>query len=266
MPPKVAWRLAPGWADGNFGDRGIPSWRAPVNAAKPSLILVPGLLCTEALWRAQVDGLADVARISVTAEHTRHTDIGAIAVSILAAAPERFALAGLSFGGYVAFEIMRRAPHRVERLALLNTTARADSDERRKLRRNYIKQAQIGRFLGITNRLVAQFVHPDRLADEALTDAVKGMAQDVGREGFIRQQTAIIGRPDSRRDLPDIACPTLVLVGRQDTLTPLARHEEIQAAISGAHLSVIEDCGHLSTMERPDEVNRAMRDWLTQEI
>lgn len=227
------------------------------------MILVPGLLCTAALWRAQVDGLADLAEISVTAEHSRHTDLGAIAVSILAAAPERFALAGLSFGGYIAFEIMRRAPHRVERLALLDTSAEADGDERRKLRRNYIKQAQTGRFLGVTDRLVSQFVHPERLADGDLIGAVKNMAQDVGRAGFIRQQTAIIGRPDSRRDLAHIDCPTLVLVGRQDALTPVARHEEIQAAIPGADLRVIENCGHLSTMERPDEVNQAMRDWLT---
>ncbi|MBT5895134.1 MAG: alpha/beta fold hydrolase, partial [Rhodospirillaceae bacterium] len=174
----------------------------------------------------------------------------------------RFALAGLSFGGYVAFEIMRRASHRVDRLALLDTTARDDDDDRRKLRRNYIKQAQVGRFLGMTDRLISQFIHPDRLADGNLVDAVKKMALDVGRDGFIRQQTAIIGRPDSRRDLGGIECPTLVLVGGQDALTPVARHEEIQAAIPGAELRVIEDCGHLSTMERPDEVNQAMREWL----
>jgi len=226
------------------------------------LILVPGLLCTDALWQAQVDGLGDVARITVTAEHTRHTDIGAIAGAILAAAPPRFALAGLSFGGYIAFEIMRRAPHRVERLALLDTTARADPEERRKLRRDLIKQAQIGRFLGVTDKLLPNFIHPDRLGDTALTDAVKNMALSVGRDGFIRQQTAIIGRPESYRDLGEIDCPTLVLVGRQDVLTPLAGHEEMQAAIPNAKLIVVEDSGHLPTMERPEAVNQAMRDWL----
>lgn len=209
-----------------------------------------------------MDGLRDAADISVTAEHTRHTDIGAIAGAILATAPERFALAGLSFGGYIAFEIMRRAPHRVDRLAVLDTTARDDDDDRRKLRRDFIQQAQIGRFIGMSDRLVRQFIHPDRLGDETLVTAVKQMALDVGRDGFVRQQTAIIGRPDSRRSLADIACPTLVLVGRQDALTPLAGHEEIQAAIPHAQLEVIEDCGHLSTMERPEAVNQAMRDWL----
>ncbi|MDA1100146.1 MAG: alpha/beta fold hydrolase [Proteobacteria bacterium] len=228
------------------------------------LILVPGLLCTDALWRAQLDGLADVARVSVTAEHTRHTDIGAIAGAILAAAPPRFALAGLSFGGYIAFEIMRRAPHRVDRLALLDTTANADSEARGRLRRVMIKQAQMGRFLGVTDRLLPQFIHSDRLGDQILVNRIKEMALSVGRDGFIRQQTAIIGRPDSRRDLAEIDCPTLVLVGRQDLLTPLTRHEEMQAAIPDARLSVIEQCGHLSTMERPDEVNQALRDWLAR--
>ena len=229
---------------------------------KIPLILIPGLLCTDALWQAQVDGLADVARVTVTAEHARHTDIGAIAGAILAAAPPRFALGGLSFGGYIAFEIMRRAPHRVVRLALFDTTAQPDPEERRKLRRDLIKQAQIGRFLGVTDKLLPNFIHPDRLGDTVLTDAVKNMALSVGRDGFVRQQTAIIGRTDSRRDLAEIDCPTLVLVGRQDVLTPLAGHEEMQAAIPGAELSVIEDSGHLPTMERPEAVNQAMRDWL----
>jgi pimeloyl-ACP methyl ester carboxylesterase len=233
-----------------------------MNAEKTPLILIPGVLCTDALWQAQLDGLEDAARVAVTAEHTRHTDIGAIAGAILAAAPPRFALAGLSFGGYIAFEIMRRAPHRVDRLALLDTTARPDPEERRKLRRDLIKQAQIGRFLGVTDKLLPDFIHPDRLADTVLTDAVKEMALKVGRDGFVRQQTAVIGRPDSRPDLPEIDCPTLVLVGRQDVLTPLAVHEEMQAAIPGSQLCVIEDSGHLPTMERPEAVNQAMRDWL----
>ncbi|MDP7547833.1 MAG: alpha/beta fold hydrolase [Alphaproteobacteria bacterium] len=235
-----------------------------MKATPRPLILVPGLLCTDALWRAQVDGLRDVARIAVTAEHTRHTDIGAIAAAILAAAPPRFALAGLSFGGYIAFEIMRRAAHRVDRLALLDTTAHGDPEARGRLRRELIKQAQVGRFLGVTGRLLPQFIHPDRLGDENLVNRIKEMALAVGRDGFIRQQTAIIGRPDSRRDLAGIDCPTLVLVGRQDLLTPLARHQEMQAAIPGAKLSVVEDCGHLSSMERPDEVNQALREWLAR--
>jgi pimeloyl-ACP methyl ester carboxylesterase len=226
------------------------------------LILVPGVLCNSALWQCQVDGLGDIADITVTEEHRRHTDIGAIAGAILASAPEKFALAGLSFGGYVAFEIMRRAPHRVDRLGLFDTTANPDTDERRTLRRNLIKQAQSGRFLGVTDRLLPNYIHPDRVGDPALVNAIKAMALDVGQDGFVRQQTAVIGRADNRRDLGDIECPTLILVGRQDVLTPLARHEEMHAAIATSNLCVIEDCGHLSTLERPEAVNQAMRDWL----
>ncbi|MDP6343124.1 MAG: alpha/beta fold hydrolase [Alphaproteobacteria bacterium] len=231
--------------------------------AKTQLILVPGLLCTSALWRAQLDGLADIAQMSVTDEHTRHTDIGDIAAAILAVAPDRFALAGLSFGGYIALEIMRRAPHRVDRLALLDTAAGIDDADRRKLRREFIEQTRLGRFLGVTDRLLPVLVHPDRLADRELVAAVKAMAVEVGQDGFLRQQTAIMGRPDSRPGLAEIDCPTLVLVGRQDALTPLDVHEEMAAAIVGARLVVIEDCGHLSTMERPEAVNQAMRAWLT---
>jgi len=233
-----------------------------VNDAKPALILVPGLLCTDVLWQAQLDGLADLADVRVTGEQTVHDNVAAIAAAILDKAPPRFALAGLSFGGYVCFEILRQAPERVARLALLDTSARADDDARRQQRQDLIELTQKGRFVGVTDRLLATFLHPDRLADASLTATVKEMALTVGRDGFVRQQRAIMGRPDSRADLPAFACPTLVLVGRQDTLTPLSLHEEIHAGIAGSELVVIEDCGHLAPMERPDEVTAAMRRWL----
>lgn len=229
---------------------------------KKPLILVPGLLCTEVLWRDQVADLADVAEIAVTDAHLRHDDIGAIAAEILAAAPPVFALAGLSFGGYVAFEIMRRAPGRVERLALLDTSARQDDPARLQQRRDMLELARKGSFRGMTDRLLPDFVHPDRLADTELMNDIKAMSQSVGAEAYFRQQTAIMGRPDSRPTLAAIRCPTLVLVGRQDSRTPLAMAEEIQAGIAGARLVVVEDCGHLATMERPAAVNAALRDWL----
>ena len=231
-------------------------------ATKTPLILIPGLLCTKILWRAQLTGLADVAAMTVTREHMRHDSVGAIAKAILAEAPERFALAGLSFGGYIAFEILRQAPERVLKLALLDTSARADTPEQMARRRELIELAGRGRFLGGTDRLLPLLIHPDRLTDEPLVAAIKEMAQEVGREGFVRQQVAIMGRPDSRGMLGTIRCPTLVLVGRQDAVTPLAVHEEMHAAIPGSRLVVIERCGHLSTMERPDEVNAALREWL----
>jgi pimeloyl-ACP methyl ester carboxylesterase len=116
----------------------------------------------------------------------------------------------------------------------------------------------------VTPRLLPVFLHPDRLSDKPLTDAVMAMTARVGKDAFLRQQRAIIGRIDNRPNLPAISCPTLVLCGREDQLTPLAGHEEIASLIPGARLEVIEECGHLSTMERPWEVSVALRQWLTE--
>ena len=231
---------------------------------KTPLVLMPGLLCDAALWRGQVEDLADIAQPWV-ADVTRDDSVTAMAARVLAAAPAAtFALAGLSMGGYVAQAIMRMAPERVARLALLDTAARADTPDQTARRRGLIDLAEKGEFQGVTPRLLPAFLHPDRLADKPLTDAVTAMAARVGKDAFLRQQRAIIGRPDSRPNLPAIRCPTLVLCGRQDQLTPLEWHEEIAALIPGARLEVIEVCGHLSTMERVWEVGVAMRQWLTE--
>ena len=232
--------------------------------AKTPLILLPGLLCDATLWRHQCDNLADIAAIRV-ADLTGHDSVGEMADTVLAAAPARFALAGLSMGGYVALEVMRRAPERVSRLALLDSSARADTPQQSGRRREFIALAGKGRFKGVTPRLLPLFIHPDRLGDGALTGAVTAMAEAVGKDAFVRQQRAVLGRPDGRADLARIACPTLVLCGRQDEPTPLKVHQEMAAAIPDARLVVIEDCGHLSTLERPEAVTLAMRQWLTEE-
>ena len=186
-----------------------------------------------------------------------------LAADILSEAPfERFALAGLSMGGYVALEMFRQARQRITRLALLDTSARADTPEQAQRRLGLIALAKRGRFMGVTDALLPLLVHPTRLEDEELVVAIKEMARNTGRESFIREEQAIMSRGDSRPLLAEITCPTLVLCGRQDQLTPLERHEEMAAAIRGARLEVIEDCGHLSTMERPVEVNAALQRWL----
>jgi pimeloyl-ACP methyl ester carboxylesterase len=230
-------------------------------ADRTPLLLLPGLLCDAALWQAQVEGLADIAE-GVVADLSRDESLAGMAERVLAAAPQRFALAGLSMGGYVALEIMRRAPERVRRLALLDTAARADTPEQTARRRGFIELAGKGEFKGITPRLLPVYLHPDHLGDAALTDAVLAMAQRIGRDAYLRQMTAIMGRPDSRPDLPAIAAPTLVLCGREDAATPLPLSQEIAALIPGAELAVIERCGHLSTMEQPNAVNAALRRWL----
>jgi pimeloyl-ACP methyl ester carboxylesterase len=224
-------------------------------------VLVPGLLCDERLWRHQADHLASVAE-PVFADVTRGSSVSEMARAVLEGAPERFSLAGLSMGGYVALEIMRAAPQRVVRLALLDTSARADSREQTQARRRLIHFAQSGRFDEVPRELLPRQVHPDNLGDERLVDTVLGMANAVGPEAFVRQEEAIIGRPDARGTLPSIACPTLVLCGREDALTPVYLHEEMASLIPGSRLRVIETCGHLSTLERPAEVTEALREWL----
>ncbi|MDJ0949546.1 MAG: alpha/beta fold hydrolase [Alphaproteobacteria bacterium] len=234
---------------------------APTRHARPALVLLPGLLCDAALWRAQSEGLADAAEIRV-ADLTTQESMAAMAETALSLVPGRFCLAGLSMGGYVALEVMRRAPDRVAKLALLATSARADSDAQLRRRRDLVALAEKGNFKGVTPRLLPLFLHPDRLADASLVGEVSAMAKRVGPDAFLRQQKAIMDRPDSRPGLARIGCPTLVLCGRQDGLTPLAWSEEIATGIPGACLEAIEDCGHLATMERPDQVNAALRAWL----
>jgi len=230
-------------------------------AAKPNLLLIPGLLCSPALWTEQVRALNDIADIGV-ADHTRHASLPEIAEAILAEAPPRFALAGLSMGGYIAYEIIRRAADRVTRLALLDTGARADAPERRPQRLRLIALAEQEGAVRAQQELLPLLIHTDRLRDKPLVDTVLQMAADTGLAAFKRQQTAIMARPDNRALLPTISCPTLVLVGREDALTPPSLAEEIAAGIPGARLEIIPECGHLSSLEQPEAVNRALRIWL----
>lgn len=228
------------------------------------LVLVPGLLCDAALWTPQTRWLADIADIAI-GDTLRDDSLAGMAKRILSAVPGRFALAGLSMGGYVCMEIMRQAPDRVMRLALLDTGSRADSPEQTKRRRGLLQLAELGKFKGVTPRLLPLLIHPDRQSDEALTATIMGMSARVGQDGFFRQQRAIMGRPDSRGDFKSYDLPVMVVCGREDALTPLGLHEEMAGLIVGARLCVIEECGHLSTLERPHAVTALMRDWLLRD-
>lgn len=225
------------------------------------LLLLPGLLCDAALWTHQIETLADVADI-VVPDLTQDDTAAAAVRRLLASAPDEFALAGLSMGGYLAFEVLRQAPDRVTRLALLNTSARPDPQEKARMREEMMRLADVGEFKGVTPRLLPKLLHPDRLEDAPLTAAVTAMAERVGREAFLRQERLLLTRPDSRHDLSLVHCPTVVIAGRQDTLTPLADSEEMAEKIPRAALVVIEDCGHLSSMEQPHVVSAVLRYWL----
>ena len=230
---------------------------------KTPLVLVPGLLCTGDLWAAQVAALSDIADCQI-ADHTRHNTISGIARSIIESMPRSFALAGLSMGGYIAFEIMRQTPERVERLALLDTSALGDNEEERRNRLALIEFAteDFERFLD--EYWLLQMLPTGKLNDKKLRDQILAMARDTGVDAYVRQQQAIISRPDSRPVCEQISCPVTVIVGDLDQATPLARHEEIQRITPGSELIVIEACGHLSTLEAPNKVNSALRNWLVR--
>lgn len=225
------------------------------------LVLIPGLLCTRTLWHHQISHLGDVARISV-ADVSRADSIAALAAGVLDASPPRFALCGLSMGGIIAHEIMRTAPERVTKLALLNTTAQPEAPEQTVRREALLAMAGRGEFAQITTTLMPALVHETRIGDATLATEIAAMAARIGVAAFGRQIAAIIGRSDARPALTGYACPTLLVCGREDAITPLHLHEEMAAAIPGATLAVIEQCGHMSTMERPQAVTALLRQWL----
>lgn len=228
-----------------------------------TLVLVPGLACTARLFDAQITALSGNRNV-VVADHTRDDSIPAIAARLLRETPERFALAGLSMGGYVAMEVMRQAPERIERLALLDTTARSDTPEASRDRERLIVLAQAGRFEEIHSKLWQRQVHPDHQGDPGLQSAVLEMLRDTGADAYIRQQRAIMGRADSRSLLPGIEIPTLILVGEGDAITPPEIAREMADMIEWASLSVVPGAGHLSSLEQPERVSHAMRLWLEE--
>ena len=223
-------------------------------------VLIPGLLCTPRLYQEQIPALWQFGAVTV-ADHTHDDSMSGIARRVLSAAPERFALVGLSMGGYAAFEVMRRAPERVVKLALLDTAARPDAPEQTQARKGQIEMAVGGRFDDIAALLFPRFVATARHGDRALEAIVRTMANDTGAEAFVRQQTAIMNRVDSRPGLGVIGCPTLVVVGEDDTLTPPDRAAEMAAAIPNARRVVVPECGHLCTLEQPGVVTQALVDF-----
>jgi len=231
---------------------------------KTSVVLLPGLLEDADGFAHQVAGLAGVADI-VVADLTRSDSMEGLARDALAQAPDGdFALVGHSMGGYVAFEILRQAPRRVSRVAFLNTNARADTTESTDNRRRLMAIAEKDFDAAVTALLQKQLT-PAGLADPAMTATITQMARAVGKDAFLRQQAAIIGRKDSRPDLGNIRCPALVLGAIEDQIMPPALLEEIAAGIAQATLVMVEASGHAATLEQPEAVTDALHLWLTGE-
>lgn len=233
----------------------------PKMPAKLPILLVPGLNCSARLFADQVPFLWRHGTVMV-ADQTQDDTIDGMAARILGEAPPRFALAGLSMGGYVALAILRQAPERVDRVALLDTGSRADAPEQAERRNAQIALAQSGRFAEIPDLQWPLLVDAKRQNDASLKAIVRQMAEETGPEAFVRQQRAVMTRPDARPGLPAVRCPALVLVGEGDTLTPPALAQEIASGIPGSRLVVIPGSGHLSALEQPDAVNAALGEWL----
>src|SRR5438132_7153023 len=225
------------------------------------IMLVPGLASSARIYAPVIPALWRLGPVTV-ANHIRDDNMAVIARRILAEAPPRFALAGHSMGGYIAFEIMRQAPQRVAKVALINTQARPDTPEAAARRRSQIARAKGGEYHAILDELFSGFVHPSRREDAILRQLVRDMGDDVGVDAFVRQQTAVMSRPDSRPTLAWIKCPTLVLTGDEDNTIPNSLSMEMASGIPGAKLVVLRNCGHLPQVEQTQATADALTEWL----
>lgn len=224
-------------------------------------LLVPGLGCTAEIWSGQVPDLWLRGPVAI-ANHLVGGSVAEMAASILAAAPQRFALAGISMGGYIALELWRQAPERVRGLALVDTQARPDSPEVTAKRRDAVALAEAGKFRQVLLNAFPLAVHPDHADSEPLRELHLRMSFANGVEAYARHQQAIISRPDSRPDLPGISVPTTIIVGEDDRLTPPDLSREMAAAIPGAQLELIAGAGHLTLAEQPEATTAALLRWL----
>ncbi|MGC6516737.1 MAG: alpha/beta fold hydrolase [Candidatus Puniceispirillaceae bacterium] len=224
------------------------------------ILFIPGLLCTKAIFASQLDAFEGIASCHV-ADTTAMDTITKMAEKALATMSGNFAVLGFSMGGYVALEIMRLAPERITGLALVSTSAKADTDEKRKARQDLIELSKIGKFKGVTPRLLPRFFSPDALQDEAKTAIVLAMGAEIGQQNFMHQQEAIMSRRDQRRHLGDIHHQTVVICGTKDVLTPPEESQEMADLLPHARLHLLEDIGHMSTLEAPEAVNQILLDW-----
>ncbi|WP_184723676.1 alpha/beta hydrolase [Caulobacter sp.] len=225
------------------------------------ILLIPGLLSSAEIFAPQLPALWRYGPLTI-ANTLQGDTVPQIATAILADAPPRFALVGVSMGGYLALEIMRQAPERVERLALVCTSARPDTPEQSANRRDMVERARKVGFDRFCALGADSLTHPSRKGDPELNAISGRMGAAVGLEGYARQTEAVIGRADSRPLLPTIKVPTAIIVGDADPLTPASLSKEMAAAIPGAVLTLAPDCGHVITLERPEVVNAALVAWL----
>jgi pimeloyl-ACP methyl ester carboxylesterase len=220
--------------------------------AAEHLLLLPGMMCDERMWEAQIRDLPQSTQVPSLAGFKTFSEM---ASSILENTPEQFGVAGLSMGGILALEMWRQAPERITHIALIDTNPFADAPDRKSLRLQQIETALNG---GLRELAVEQlkplYLAQSNRDDDELLGTILDMALDLGPEVFRTQSIALRDRADSVEILTDISCPTVVICGAEDTLCPVGYHEYMASRIPGAKLIVIDDCGHLASMEQPDVV------------
>ncbi|SFH75497.1 Pimeloyl-ACP methyl ester carboxylesterase [Collimonas sp. OK307] len=226
----------------------------------PQLLLLPGFMLDQTLWDDMRDGLAQLGQLHF-GDLGQDDSISAMATRVLQNAPPRFVLIGFSMGGYVAQAIMQRAPERVIALALLNTSARQQDPREIAGNRMQLELARQVPFKGLTSRALASSLHPDRAHDRVLLDRLQAMALRNGKEVFIRQLSAL--RSDGYAELENIGCPTLIVASSNDQLSSIAEAQLMASRIPAASMVVIEDCGHMTPLEKPAQLLQILSDWLT---
>ena len=234
-------------------------------SSRPALVFACAHLTDERLYAPQIAVLEKDHDCSVVVFRDQDT-MGAMAQDLLARAPEHFTLIGLSLGGYVAFEIIRRQLARLERLVLIDTTAAADQPARRAGRLADMAKVRAGGIEALIPELPARWLLPAHARHADIVESMAAMARSVGAAGQLNQQSAMLGRPDSHADLSKVRVPTLVMCGHEDPVTPLADHEAMAACVPGSRLEVVPQCGHLSTLEQPEAVTRVLAEWLKSTV
>lgn len=224
------------------------------------IVLLTGQLLTDAVWQPLIDAWPN--RELILADNRQDETIEGFAQRLLDNAPPKFVLIAHAMGGFVAFEVMRRAPERVAKLVLISTLASADGPAQTARRQGYIDLVQSGRFDLVVEERIPILFPEEKRSDERLLTIARTMAADTGADTFLRQQRAIMARIDSRPRLGEIAAPTLLIWGDSDGITSRAHHEEILAAIPGARLEVVPGTGHLPTVEAPEIVASLIADFI----
>jgi len=232
-----------------------------VGDAKPTLFLLPGLLCDATVWAHQAAALGSIAAVRI-ADFRGFDSLTEMARAVLASAPERFAVAGHSMGARAALEVVRLAPERVTRLALLDTGTHPLRPGEAEKRQDLVDLANREGMAALAARWLPPMVHPARAADETLMVPLRAMVLRMTPAIHERQIRALLQRPDAEAVLATIRCPVLVGVGRQDAWSPPSQHESIVAAVAQARLVVFEDSGHMAPLEAPEAVTAALRAWL----